>query len=153
MAALHHHNREVIDTRPAHVLLPADHPLAGRDRVHLRELARGKLILLDLPHSRDYFLQLLSSAGLEPEIAHRTRNNETVRAMVAHGHGFSVLNQRPRHDLSYAGRRVAARGIADDVPALRVVIATLPGVNQTARAAALAEVIRAVFRDATEPRA
>jgi DNA-binding transcriptional LysR family regulator len=145
-------NREVIDTRPAHVLLPADHPLAGRDRVHLRELAREKLILLDLPHSRDYFLQLLSSAGLEPEIAHRTRNYETVRAMVAHGHGFSVLNQRPRHDLSYAGRRVAARGIADDVPALRVVIATLPGVRQTARAAALAEVIRGVFGDATEPR-
>jgi DNA-binding transcriptional LysR family regulator len=144
-------NREIIDTRPAHVLLPADHPLAARDRIQLRELAREKLILLDLPHSRDYFLQLLASAGLEPEIAHRTRNYETVRAMVAHGHGFSVLNQRPRHDLSYAGRRVAARGIADDVPALRVVIATLPGVKQTARAAALAEVIRAVFRDATEP--
>jgi hypothetical protein len=58
-----------------------------------------------------------------------------------------VLNQRPRHDLSYAGRRVAARGIADDVPALRVVIATLPGVRQTARAAALTEAIRGVFRD------
>ena len=70
---------------------------------------------------------VLTSAGLEPEIAHRSRNYETVRAMVAHGHGFSVLNQRPRHDLTYDGRRVAARRIADDVPALRVVIATLPG--------------------------
>ena len=140
--------REVIDTTPAHVLLPAGHPLAGRDRVFLRDLAREKLILLDLPHSREYFLQLLSSAGLEPEIAHRSRNYETVRAMVAHGHGFSVLNQRPRHDLTYDGRRVATCRIADDVPALRVVIATLPGVRQTARAAALAEAIRGVFRDA-----
>ena len=69
--------------------------------------------------------------------------------MVAHGHGFSVLNQRPRHDLTYDGRRVATCRIADDVPALRVVIATLPGVRQTARAAALAEAIRGVFRDAT----
>lgn len=142
-------NREVIDTTPAHVLLPADHRLADRDRVFLRDLAGEKLILLDLPHSRDYFVQLLASAGLDPEIAHRSRNYETVRAMVAHGHGFSVLNQRPRHDLTYAGRRVAARRIADDVPALRVVIATLPGVRQTARAAALAEAIRGVFRDAT----
>jgi hypothetical protein len=71
--------------------------------------------------------------------------------MVAHGHGFSVLNQRPRHDLTYAGRRVAARMIADDVPALRVIIATLPGVRQTARAVALAEVIRGVFREPADP--
>jgi len=73
--------REVIATTPAHVLLPADHPLAGDGgQVSLRDLAGERLILLDLPHSRDYFLQLLSSAGLEPEIAHRTRNYETVRA-------------------------------------------------------------------------
>ena len=72
--------------------------------------------------------------------------------MVAHGHGFSVLNQRPRHDVTYDGRRVAARAIADDVPALRVVIATLPGLRQTARAAALAEVIRGVFGEAAELR-
>jgi DNA-binding transcriptional LysR family regulator len=69
--------------------------------------------------------------------------------MVAHGHGFSVLNQRPRHDLTYDGRRVAVRRIADDVPALRVVLATLRGVRQTARAAALADVIRDVFRETT----
>jgi len=141
--------RELVATTPAHVLLPAGHPLAGRDRIFLRELGREKLVLLDLPHSRDYFLQLLASAGLEPEILHRSRNYETVRAMVAHGHGFSVLNQRPRHDLTYDGRRVAACRIADDVPALRVVIATLPGVRQTARAAALADAIRGVFRDAS----
>ena len=142
--------REVIATTPAHVLLPAGHPLAeDGGQVSLRDLAGERLILLDLPHSRDYFLQLLSSAGLEPEIAHRTRNYETVRAMVAHGHGFSVLNQRPRHDLSYHGRRVAVRPIADDVPTLRVVIATLRGVRLTARAAALAEVIRDVFHDAS----
>ncbi|HEY6493929.1 MAG TPA: LysR family transcriptional regulator [Trebonia sp.] len=140
--------REVIGTTPAHVLLPAGHPLAVEDRVFLRDLAGEKLILLDLPHSRDYFLQLLASAGLEPEITHRSRNYETVRAMVAHGHGFSVLNQRPRHDLTYDGRRVAVRRIADDVPALRVVLAGLRGVRQTARAAALAAVIRDVFRDA-----
>jgi hypothetical protein len=125
--------------------MPGRPPLAGRDRVFLRDLAREKLILFDLPLSRDYFLQLLSSAGLGPEIAHRSRNYERVRALVAHGNGFSVLNQRPRHDLTYAGRRVASRTIAGDVPALRVVIATLPGVRQTARAAALAEVIRGVF--------
>jgi DNA-binding transcriptional LysR family regulator len=143
--------REVIGTTPAHVLLPAGHPLAVGDRVFLRDLAGEKLILLDLPHSRDYFLQLLASAGLEPEIAHRSRNYETVRAMVAHGHGFSVLNQRPRHDLTYDGRRVAVRPIADDVPALRVVLAGLRGVRQTARAAALAAVIRDVFRDTAIP--
>jgi hypothetical protein len=47
--------------------------------------------------------------------------------------------------MSYEGRRVAVRQIADDVPALQVVIATLCGVRLTVRAAALAEVIRGVF--------
>ena len=55
------------------------------------------------------------------------------------------------HDRTYDGRRVAAGRIAGDVPALRVLIATLPGVRQTARAAALAEAIRGVFRDAASP--
>ncbi|MEU6609664.1 LysR substrate-binding domain-containing protein [Streptomyces shenzhenensis] len=144
--------REVVVQAPPHVILPADHPLAGRAQVFLRELSREKLILLDLPHSRDYFLRVLSSAGLEPDIRHRSGSYETVRSLVAHGHGFSVLNQRPAHDLTYDGHPVAALSIADDVPSLPVVVASLRGVRQSARARAVSAIIRDVaVRTASVP--
>jgi len=138
-------SREVVDESPPYVLLPADHPLAHRPAIGLRELSKERLILLDLPHSREYFLGLLGSVGLEPEIRHRTPSFETVRALVAHGHGFSVLNQRPAHALAYDGGAVAAVPIRDDVPALPVVISTLEGARLSARAAAVAEVVRDVY--------
>jgi DNA-binding transcriptional LysR family regulator len=136
---------EVVVQAPPHVILPADHPLAGNDRVFLRELRGEKLILLDLPYSREYFLRILSSAGVQPDIRHRSRSYETVRSLVAHGHGFSVLNQRPVHDRTYDGSAVAVLPIADDVPTLPVVIASVRGVRQSARARAIAAIVREVY--------
>jgi DNA-binding transcriptional LysR family regulator len=140
--------RTVLAEAPPHVLIAAEHPLSAKKRVHLRELSREPMILLDLPHSRDYFLGILASVGLQPEIRHRTMNYETVRAFVAHGHGFSILNQRPRHDLSYDGERVVALRIADDVPALPVVLASMRSIRTTARARAVAEVASEVVAEA-----
>lgn len=140
--------RTVLAEAPPHVLIAAEHPLSAKKRVHLRELSREPMILLDLPHSRDYFLGILASVGLQPEVRHRTMNYETVRAFVAHGHGFSILNQRPRHDLSYDGERVVALRIADDVPALPVVLASMRSIRTTARARAVAEVASEVVAEA-----
>ncbi|GAA1001968.1 LysR substrate-binding domain-containing protein [Subtercola frigoramans] len=139
--------REVVEATPPYVLLAADHPLAQRESIGLRELGREKLVLLDLPHSREYFLALLGSVGFEPEIRHRTPSFETVRAMVAHGHGFSILNQQPAHALAYDGGVVAAVQISDPVEPLPIVITTMQGTRQSARAAAIAGIIREVFAD------
>ncbi len=109
------------------------------------------MILLDLPHSREYFLGILAGAGLQPEIRHRSLNYETVRAFVAHGHGFSILNQRPKHDLSYDGERVVALPIADSVPALPVVLAAMRSVRATARARAVSDIAAQVVADALNP--
>ena len=139
--------RTVLADVPPHVLVAASHPLSGDRRIELRDLAKDPLILLDLPHSRDYFLGILASVGLQPEIRYRTMNYETVRAFVAHGHGFSILNQRPRHDLSYDGERVVALPIVDDVPSLPVVLASLASIRTTARARAVADVAAQVVAE------
>ena len=139
-------DRDVVSQVPPHVVLPTSHPLAARDRVFLRELSRDRFVLLDLPHSRQYFLGILASAGLEPDIRHRSRNYETVRSLVAHGHGFSLLNQLPVHELTYDGRPVASLPIADDVLALPLVVASMRGVRQSARAAAVRGIVREVAR-------
>lgn len=138
---------EVVDATPPYVLLAADHPLALKPSVGLRELGRERMILLDLPHSREYFLDLLHSVGIEPTIRHRTPSFETVRALVGHGHGYSILNQRPVDALAYDGGRVAAVPIRDQVSPLPVVISSLNGSHPSARARAVADLVRQVFAD------
>jgi len=52
------------------------------------------------------FLSLFAERGLEPLIRHRSTGFETVRALVAAGEGFAVLNQKPSHDTTYTGQPV-----------------------------------------------
>ena len=122
---------------PPYVLLPAGHRLAGRDRVPLAALNGEPFILLDLPASRDYFLALLADNGVDCTVRHRTASFEMVRGLVANGHGFSLLNLRPRGETGYDGRRAVARPVADAVPALRLVVARSGKLRPTAAAAAL----------------
>lgn len=138
--------RQVVAEVEPHVILPADHRLAGHSRIHLEDLANDPMVLLDLPHSRDYFQRLLASAGVNPIIRYRSVNYETVRGLVARGHGYSILNQRPQQNVTYGGGRVQPRPIADDLPLLRVVTARLSSVRPTARARAIATRARAVLQ-------
>lgn len=133
----------VVDSVRPHVVLPADHQLAGRDSVALRDLVAEPMVLLDLPYTSDYFLALFRSRGLdEPSVRYRSPSFETVRSMVAHGHGFALLNQRPAHDLTYDGTPVAAVELADDVESLDIVVAWPAGARLTRRAQAFIHAIR-----------
>jgi DNA-binding transcriptional LysR family regulator len=110
--------------------------------VDVAQFAGDPLILLDLPHSRDYFWSLVTAGGLSPVVRYRTRSYETVRSLVAQGHGFSLLNQVPATRQTYAGGEVVALPLTDNYPPLDVVLAQLSGVRQTARAAAVMEIAR-----------
>ncbi|MCU1444505.1 LysR family transcriptional regulator [Cryobacterium sp.] len=136
---------ETVAVARPYAVLPAQHPLAARGTVHLRELGLEKLILLDLPHSRDYFLNLLGSVGIEPNIRYRSTSYETVRALVARGHGYSILNQRPVPSETYDGGQVAVVEIADEVASLPIVISTVTSMRSTARARAVADCIREIL--------
>lgn len=130
-----------------HIILPQGHPLARRSRVPLRELSRERMILLDLPHSREYLLSILTSVGIEPSIRYRSASYETVRSLVAQGHGFSILNQHPEYDTTYGGKSVVVRPIADPVPSLPIVLAKLRSTRPSARARAIVEILETVVRD------
>jgi DNA-binding transcriptional LysR family regulator len=129
-----------VGTAPPYVLVSPDHPFAGRAEVRLRELAEEPMVLLDLPHTGAYFRSLFETLGIEPLIGHRTRGYETVRAMVAAGHGYGVLNQRPAHDRTYAGGRVVNLPIADKLPALEIVVARVKDARLTRKAEAFVRV-------------
>lgn len=133
---------ETIARAPAYVIVAADHPLAGQGSVSLAELSTEPLVLLDLPHSRDYFRSLVAATGTAPDVRYRTRSYETVRSMVARGLGYSVLNQRPATGLTYGGGEIAELELRDAGRPLEVRIATLDGMTQTARARAVMDVLR-----------
>jgi DNA-binding transcriptional LysR family regulator len=48
--------------------------------------------MLDLPHSREYFASLFHACGVQPTMAFKTVQPDMLRAMVANGLGYSILN-------------------------------------------------------------
>lgn len=95
---------ERITEAPIYAAVAADDPLARRTSVTLAELASRPLVLLDMDKSTNYFLSLFRDAHLRPLIHQRFESMEVVRSMVARGHGYTILNQRPAHDLTNDGR-------------------------------------------------
>ena len=98
----------VTELRP-YALLPARHRLTDAASVRVADLAGEPLVLINLPHSRAYFLSLFRDAGVTPQIAYESASLEMVRALVANGLGVSILTTRPLRDVSDDGKRIACR--------------------------------------------
>lgn len=141
-------DRQVIDASTPYAIVAADHKLARGGDVSLAELAPEPMILLDLPHSGAYFESLLARTGMRANVRHRTTGFETVRALVAHGWGYALLNQRPAHDTTYDGRSMVALQLRDKVEPLEIVVAWMSGARLTRRAGAFVTIARTAYRDA-----
>jgi DNA-binding transcriptional LysR family regulator len=129
---------------PAHVVVPADHKLAKSKTISLSQLRSEKLVLLDLPHSRDYFAKALRTVGVEIAIAYRSTSAELVRAMVARGMGVALLNLRPALTQSLEGKSFVILEISDDIPPARLVALTSNPEKLTRRAVAVLEAARKI---------
>ncbi|OXM55756.1 LysR substrate-binding domain-containing protein [Amycolatopsis alba] len=138
---------QVVGSAAPYALVPEDHWLARRKsrRVSLRELAEEPMVLLDLPHSREYLQSVLRDVGVEPRIRHRSTGYETVRSLVASGHGFALLNQRPPDDTTYSGAKAVPLTLTDAVPALEIVVASMRGARLTRRAQEFRELCRTQY--------
>ena len=133
-------------TLPPYVLLPAGHKLAGRLKATLAQLAGEPLALLDLPQSRDYVLGMFAGAGVEPDIRYRSRNVETLRALVGRGLAYTLLNLQPAVATSLDGHPVVSLALKGGGTPLEVVLVTAAGSRPTRRAAAVAAVSTEVLR-------
>ncbi|MCW1249284.1 LysR family transcriptional regulator [Acaricomes phytoseiuli] len=136
---------EKLYTAPPKIILAADHPLARREELELEALAGQDLVLLDLPQSREYFLDMLKNAGVEPNIRYSSRSYETVRSLVARGQGYSILNHAPASPTTYGGGELRAIPIAGAVSALNVGFVRVTKVRPTARTKVIGAIARAIF--------
>lgn len=131
----------VLQLRP-HVIVSADHPLADRGSVSLRDLNDDPLVLLDVPPTRANTRSLFDRFGLEPHIAHTSSSFEAVRCLVGYGLGYAVEFQRPATNQTYEGNEIRTLDLSDDVPATVLGLARPQGAATTARYEALREFIR-----------
>ncbi|GBR03409.1 LysR family transcriptional regulator [Acetobacter oeni LMG 21952] len=127
-------------TLPPYALVAASHRLARRRTVSLAELCeRDSLFLLDLPISRDYFLDMFRETGIQPEIGGQYQNLDVVRSLVARGTGFSLLNVRPRNKSALDGRPLSYVPLKGTGRSLIYGTARLAGVHPTAKLSAFLE--------------
>lgn len=68
---------EAVTAFVPYALLPAGHALAARTSLPVAALAQEPFILIDLPHSREYFLSLFRQAGVAPRRASRMRRHRS----------------------------------------------------------------------------
>lgn len=111
---------EALVELPPYLLVSANHPLANKRKISLKEIASEPFILLDLPHSREYFLNLFSACSIMPLIIYRSKSYELIRGLVGHGRGYTIHNALPGTSITYDGSRVAACAIAEPLPSAHV---------------------------------
>ena len=102
-------------TLPPYVILPRNHRLARARRVALADLLGEPYVLLDLPHSRDYFASLFDTVGTRPTPAFRSSQPEVVRGLVANGLGYSILNFPLKSNRTVDGEAFAIRPFKESV--------------------------------------
>lgn len=110
------------DVRP-YGLVPRDHRFAARRAIAVADLLQDPLILMDLPHSRPYFLTLAQMNGVTPKIAHETGSVEMLRAMVANGLGVGLLATDIPHDTAYDGQPVVRIALQGNLAPHRIALA------------------------------
>ncbi len=110
------------DVRP-YGILPANHRLADREAVTMAELLDDPLILMNLPHSRGYFLTLAQMHGITPKIAFETGSVEMLRSMVANGMGVGLLATDIPHDTAYDRQPIVRMPLLGDLAPHRIALA------------------------------
>jgi DNA-binding transcriptional LysR family regulator len=97
------------------VVLPVDHPLAGRDEVRMAELAAEQFISYrEGARLRELLTIAARHAGFEAQIKLESNESERIKRLVARNLGVAIL---PRSDAERPGADVAVAALTD--PSLR----------------------------------
>lgn len=130
---------------PPHAVLPEDHPFAQQTAVSLKKLAPEPLILMDLPHSREYLLSLFTTLGIHPNLQYLPKTFEMVRAMAGNGLGYGLLGLEPRAQSTYDGTVVKSLPLIEPVRSLKVVAVQLKDMPVRCVTQAFIEYIKEYF--------
>jgi len=131
------------------VILPPEHPLAGRDSVPMAMLAGEQFISYRVgSRLRELLLAAGTRAGFEPQIKLESNESRRIRRLVSRGMGVALL---PRSDAVEPGAEVAAVALVE--PALRrdITLAWREGRRQPPAAAEFLTLTRSLFASGQAP--
>jgi DNA-binding transcriptional LysR family regulator len=109
---------------PMYVVLPRDHPLAGKSRLRLADLAEESWMIGTAGNCPDVsiFLRSCQTAGFEPRIAFNMDDYLAIQGFVAAGMGVSFI---PDLALVTVRDDVVVRSLGAKPPVRRIVAGTL----------------------------
>jgi DNA-binding transcriptional LysR family regulator len=128
-------------------VLPTDHPLAGRARIDLAELADEEWVAPPVGWSCDeVFIAGCRAAGFSPRVAHRAGDWQAVMGLVAGGLGISLV-PRLAHTAPPAGVEIIP--LIGEPPRRHVFVACRAGAESSPAIRALLDAVSAAARDQT----
>jgi DNA-binding transcriptional LysR family regulator len=136
---------------PMYLMMPRDHPLAGRARIRLEDFADEAWMVGAIATCPDasIFLRACAAAGFEPRIAFHLDDYHAMQGFVAAGMGVSVIP-----DLALVAVRddIVIRSLGARPPVRRIVAATLAGSYRSPAKQAMLDVLVEVAADLGERR-
>jgi LysR family hydrogen peroxide-inducible transcriptional activator len=142
-----------LDTSPLYdepftVAMPAGHPLAARDRLKLEDLRGETLLLLEDGHClRDQALEVCSRVKVHEEQDYRATSLETLRQMVAAGHGVTLMPQLAAGSHGSTARGLKFKPFAKPAPARTIGAVWRKSTTRSQAIEAVAGLIRTVMQE------
>lgn len=133
---------------PFTVAVPAGHALASRDRVKLDDLKGETLLLLEDGHClRDQALDVCSRVKVHEDQDYRATSLETLRQMVAAGHGVTLMPQLATESQAGPARGLRFKSFVKPAPARTIGAVWRKSTTRAPAIAAVADSIRAVMKE------
>jgi LysR family hydrogen peroxide-inducible transcriptional activator len=138
----------VLYEEPFTVAVPAGHPLAARDRLKLEDLRGETLLLLEDGHClRDQALEVCSRVRVHEDQDYRATSLETLRQMVAAGHGLTLLPRLAAGSHGSTARGLKIKPFAKPAPARTIGAVWRKSTTRGEAIEALAGVVREVMKE------
>jgi len=127
--------------------VPASHRLAGRDRVRVADLEGESLLLLEDGHClRDHALEVCSHVQLGENQDYRATSLETLRQMVAAGHGVTLLPELAAGSPVGTARGLRIKPFARPAPSRTIGAAWRKSTTRSKAIEAIVETMRAAMK-------
>lgn len=92
---------ELLLTEELFAVLPAQHPLAGREKIELHLLKDESFVMFSEAYSlRNIVMDACRKAGFTPQIGFEGEETDTIRGLVAAGMGVSLLPEMALPEIS-----------------------------------------------------
>jgi LysR family hydrogen peroxide-inducible transcriptional activator len=135
---------------PFTLAVPASHPLAERDRVRIEDLRGETVLLLEDGHClREQALEVCSRVPVNEAQDYRATSLETLRQMVAAGHGITLLPELAAETPVGTARGLRVKQFTKPVPVRTIGAVWRRSTTRTPAIDAIVATMRSAMKEGT----